>query len=252
MNLLIFGGTTEGRLLAEKLAGKLPVTVSVATDLGAEELSGIENITVLTGRKDMDAIAALLDRFDLCIDATHPYAAQASAHIRAACEKTGTPLRRLLRAESRKAYGDSVTRVDSPADAADFLAETEGNILLTTGAKELPAFAGLPKERLFARILPTHESLSACEALGLPHRNILALQGPFSRKMNEAMMEQYRIRWLVTKDGGKAGGFEEKLAAAESAGAGLVLIGRPDEQENGESIGAIIAFIENKLREEIQ
>lgn len=251
MNALIFGGTTEGRLLAEKLADRLPVTVSVATELGAEELSGIRNITVLTGRKDMDAMEALLIGFDLCIDATHPYAAQASANIRAACEKNGIPLYRLLRAESSEACDGRIIQVNSPCAAADFLVKTEGNILLTTGAKELFAFAGLSKERLFARVLPTHESLTACETLGLPHKNILALQGPFTRKMNEAMMEQYHIRWLVTKDGGKAGGFAEKLAAAEKAGAGLILIGRP-EKENGESIDTILGRIEKKLREETQ
>ena len=41
MRLLIFGGTTEGRLLAEQAAVLgAEVTVSVATALGAEELAG--------------------------------------------------------------------------------------------------------------------------------------------------------------------------------------------------------------------
>ncbi len=251
MKVLIFGGTTEGRTLAEKLAGRVSVAVSVATGLGAEELSGIPGITVLTGRKDASAIAALLPGFDLCIDATHPYAAEATANIRAACTETGTPLYRLLRAESAGIRdSDRVIRVKSPAAAADFLAGTTGNILLTTGAKELAAFGVLPKERLFARVLPTHESLSMCETLGLPHRNILALQGPFTQRMNEAMMEQYHIAWLVTKDSGKAGGFEEKRAAAENAGAKLLLIGRPEETETGESTDTILKIIEEKLRKE--
>ena len=45
MKLLIFGGTTEGRILAQR-AGELgaEVTVSVATELGAEELAGLDEI----------------------------------------------------------------------------------------------------------------------------------------------------------------------------------------------------------------
>ena len=79
-------------------------------------------------------------------------------------------------------------------------------------------------------MLPTHEALELCEEMGIPHRNILALQGPFSLKMNIAMLEQYRISYLVTKDGGKAGGFDEKRQAAEETGAQLILVGRPPDQ----------------------
>lgn len=226
MRLLIFGGTTEGRVLAQRLAeAGAQVTVSVATPMGAEELAGIPRLTVLTGRRDAGAMQTLLQGYDLCIDATHPYAAQASANIRTACTAAGIPLRRAARPAS--AVTDAAFAADTTADAADYLAGTEGNILLTTGAKELSAFAVLDKTRLFARVLPTHEGIAACEALGIPHRNIIAMQGPFGTALNCAVMEQYRIAWLVTKDGGRAGGFAEKLEAARRTGAKVVLIRRP-------------------------
>lgn len=226
MKLLIFGGTTEGRVLVRRLAeAGAQVTVSVATPMGAEELAGIPNLTVLTGRRDAAAMQALLQEFDLCIDATHPYAAEASANIRTACTAAGVPLRRAARPAS--AAAEPAFAADTTAEAAAFLAGTEGNILLTTGAKELPAFAGIDKTRLFARVLPTHEGISACEALGIPHRNIIAMQGPFGTALNCALMEQYHIAWLVTKDGGRAGGFAEKLEAARRTGAKVVLIRRP-------------------------
>jgi len=243
MNILIFGGTTEGRLLAEKLfALGVEVTVSVATPLGAEELAGLDGVDVWIGRKTAPELVPLLAPFDLCVDATHPYAAEASVNIKTACQGAGVPLRRLLRPESE---AEGVVRVESCAQAAEFLAETEGNILLATGAKELSAFAGLDPARVFARVLPTHEGLSACEALGLAHSHILALQGPFTQKLNEAMLEQCRIRWLVTKDGGKAGGFEEKLSAAWRTGAQVVLVSRPPDE--GESFEEILACIKEKL-----
>ena len=103
MRLLIFGGTTEGRVLGRQ-AGELgaEVTVSVATELGAEELYGLEDVRILTGRLDRSGMEVLLSGFDLCVDATHPYARLATAEIRAACERTGVSLLRLLRpAKSR-------------------------------------------------------------------------------------------------------------------------------------------------------
>ena len=120
--------------------------------------------------------------------------------------------------------------VDHCLQAAEFLNNQEGNILLTTGSKELSAFQTIEKERLYVRVLPCHESLAACEEQGIPHRNILALQGPFGQKLNEAILEQYQIRWLVTKDGGMAGGFPQKLAAAQAMGVPVVLVKRPEDR----------------------
>ena len=245
MKLLIFGGTTEGRVLAQRAAALgAEVTVSVATPLGAEELAGLHGVRVLSGRMEREAMEALLPGFDACVDATHPYARHITATVREACGRTRTPLRRLLRSGSQVEDGDAV-RVPSCAAAAAYLAGQAGNILLATGAKELGAFSGLPPERLYARVLPLRESIAACEALGLPHRNILALQGPFSQKMNEAMLEQYRIAWLVTKDGGGPGGFAEKLAAAERTGARLVLVERPDD--GGDGMETVLNWIREAL-----
>lgn len=242
MKIFVFGGTTEGRELAGALAALgHAVTVSVATPLGAEELRAIAGISVLIGRRLPDEMAELLAGYALCVDATHPYAVEASRNIRAACETAGVPLRRLARAASGET---DCVQVDSCAAAAAFLAKTEGNILLTTGSKELSAFGGLAPERLFARVLPTHEGVAACESLGLAHRNILALQGPFTQKMNEAMLEQYHIRWLVTKDGGRAGGFAEKIAAAQHTGAGVVLVARP--QDSGSTMEEILQWVKGE------
>lgn len=239
MNILIFGGTTEGRLLAQALSQRgLPATVSVATPLGAQELAGLSGITPLVGRKTGAEMAELLKDFDRCVDATHPYAVEVSRNVRAACEEARVPLRRLLREASAHQMGHWV---ESPEEAAQWLAERGSNVLLAIGAKELSAFQNLERERLFPRVLPVVESILACQEAGIPTRNIIALHGPFSQDLNRAMLEQYQIRYLVTKDGGRAGGFEEKAAAAREAGAELVVIGRPPE--TGNSLEEILSWL---------
>ena len=101
MNLVIFGGTTEGRDLSHRLADMgAKVTVCVATPYGLEEQGSREGVTVLVGRKTAEEMATLLRGAPLCVDATHPYAEAASRNIRAACEVSGVPCRRLLRRES--------------------------------------------------------------------------------------------------------------------------------------------------------
>ena len=78
-------------------------------------------------------------------------------------------------------------------------------------------------------MLPARESIAACEALGVPHRNIVAMQGPFSQELNAALIRQLGARYVVTKDGGAAGGFPEKAAAARETGAVLIVLRRPAE-----------------------
>ena len=227
MKIVIFSGTTEGRQLSGKLAeAGAEVTVCVASDYGKEEQGEIPGVRVRVGPLSSTEKQLLLRGALLCVDATHPYARRISASLKNACGAAGIPLLRLKRNESDP--GDAKLVADA-AEAAAYLKEREGNILLTTGAKELKAFASLPPERLFPRVLPCMDSILACEEMGIPHRNIIAMQGPFSRELNAAVIRQYAIRFLVSKDGGEAGGFAEKAAAAAETGADLIVIRRPEE-----------------------
>ena len=234
MKAVVFSGTTEGRCFSRRLAALgAAVTVSVATPLGAEEQGSMAGITVLAGRLEPAAMTELLAGADLCVDATHPYAVEATRNIRAAAAAAGVEYHRLLRAQSPLPAGCAV--FETAAQAAGYLAGTAGNVLLATGAKELAAFAGLDPARLYPRVLPTQEGIAACEAAQIPHRNIIAMQGPFSLALNRALMEQFAIRYLVTKDGGAAGGFAEKAQAAAEMGAQLVVLRRPPEQGETEA-----------------
>ncbi len=232
--ICIFGGTTEGRKLAEFLSGQpCDVMVCVATDYGQTLLPEAEHVSVSARRLPVGEIVSLLTehRFDLVIDATHPYAQSITKSIARACRETETLRWRLLRGAS--GVSPEHTYVETVSDAAAFLAGTEGNILLTTGSKELAKFSQLPgfSERVWARVLPLQSSLDACAQAGLPASHIFAMQGPFSEAMNAAMLRTIGAQYLVTKDGGAPGGFEEKESAAKSAGARLVVIGRPPEEE---------------------
>ena len=203
MNVVVFSGTTEGRSFSRALATLgAAVTVCVATELGAEEQGCADGITVRTGRLDAEGMTALLRGAALCVDATHPYAAEATRNIRAAAAAAGVEYHRLLRPASPLPAG-SVVLADA-ARAAAYLADRPGRVLLATGAKELPAFAALDPARLYPRVLPTLTGIAACETAGVPHRNILAMQGPFTKELNAALLHQFHIDYMVTKDGGAA------------------------------------------------
>ena len=236
---LVFAGTSEGRRLVELLSGcGAEVCASVATEYGKTLLP--RGVKVFSERLDADGMSTLLQslRFDCVIDATHPYAARATENIRAACAATGTRYLRLLRPS---VSGDGCVYVESAAQAAEVLTAATGNVLLTTGSKELDAFVRVPdyQERIYPRVLPSLESVQRCLALGYRVQNILAMQGPFTREMNGATLRQIGASILVTKESGDAGGFSEKLDAARDTGAIAVVIGRPRE-ERGLSFDEVV------------
>lgn len=230
--LCVFAGTTEGRFLAEFLAeNNARVTVCVATEYGQTLLPRGKNLTVSARRLTEEEMEALFrrERFDLVVDATHPYADVVTENIAAACAATGTPCHRLLRAGGNRTGDVWVSCVE---EAVSYLAGTEGTVFLTTGSKELHKFAALPdfSERVYARVLPMEDSLRLCREAGLKPAHILAMQGPFSKEMDLAALRQVGAKYLVTKDSGTAGGVGEKLAAAEEAGVKTVVIGQPRQR----------------------
>lgn len=233
--VIIFAGTTEGRTISEYLAScKVPVTACVATEYGETLLTENEYLKVHAGRMDQEEIAAFIREkgAELVIDATHPYAAVVSENVAAACEREQVDYVRLIRGSSAESV-DQAVLVGSVDEAVEYLKKTEGNILATTGSKELFKYTQIPgfEKRVFARVLSTGEVAAACEKLGFVGKNLICMQGPFSEELNIAMLHQFDCKYLVTKETGKAGGFEEKLHAAKAAGATLVLVGRPPEQK---------------------
>lgn len=245
-DVLIFAGTTEGRLLAEYAAEiGMGCYVSTATEYGKEILGEHPGIRVLSGRMDQEQIEGFLKEKNirLVIDATHPFAIAATENIRAACGGTGVRYVRCLREEagnpgtyvSADGSGEMIV-VDSVRQAVDYLKTTQGNILIATGSKELRLYTEIDgyQDRCFARVLSTPEAVEESAKLGFQGRHLIAMQGPFSRDMNLALLRYADAAYFVTKESGKAGGFEEKLEAARQAGAVPVVIGRP--REAGESL----------------
>ena len=232
--ILIFAGTTEGRRLSECLAmSGIAHTVCVATDYGETVLSEHPVMTVKRGRMDRDEIKEFIKKgnYAALVDATHPYADLVTENIKAAIEEVNIPYFRLKRELDISGPEERVTHYESNEACAKALKEIRGNILLTTGSKELSEYCVYEdvKKRLFVRVLPGMESLSKCMEQGITGRQIIAMQGPFTTELNEAVIHQYGISCLVTKQSGMSGGYFEKLEAARKAGISVCVIGHPKE-----------------------
>lgn len=258
--ILIFAGITEGRKLSEYLAeAEISHTVCVATEYGEIVLNRHPLVKVHRGRMNQEQIEKFLSNgeFDVVVDATHPFAREITCNIQAALEEmgqAGISVRYLrLKRDGFAERESGITYFETNEACVKALEDTEGNILLTTGSKELSRYCVSEeiKHRLYVRVLPNVESLSLCIEQGICGKQIIAMQGPFSTEMNEAIIRQYEIACLVTKESGVPGGYQEKMNAAKRTGTKMFVIGRPEEGE-GYSFSEICKKLEAMGREKFQ
>lgn len=254
--MVLFGGTTEGRLLAEFCAEEgIPAVVSVATEYGAEVLPDEACLQIQVQRLSAEEMCVFLEQCQagLVVDATHPYAVEVSEQIRRACEQTRLPLVRVVRpggfAESAQAdTGNGKKGQAQGADTEDpagrqlqfatldeilnYLEVHQGNVLITTGSKEAAAFCRLQQfaDRCYLRVLDVPRMVAQCEALGFTGVHLISGRGPFSIEENVRHLRQAQAVYLVTKDSGKTGGFPEKAAAAGLCQVTLLVLQKPGEQ----------------------
>lgn len=248
--VMIFGGTTEGRLLYEHCREQgIPVSVYVATDYGCRILESRENQEqqIHTGRLTRQEMEEIMrrERPVAVLDATHPFALEVTEHIRAACTAAGIPCHRIRRTLPEQDSMPEALCFDSIKEAVSFLQNREGNILVTTGSKDLPFYTALPdyRERLYVRVLPDAKTIAACVELGITGRHLSAMQGPFSEEMNIGYIREFDIQWMVTKQSGAAGGFYEKQNAARRTGVTLLVI-KKNQKETGISLEEAMEILE--------
>ncbi len=239
MKTVIFSGTTEGRKLSELLSESgISHHVCVASEYGADIMTKNDAAVVHVGRMEKEDMVSFFRKNglagnDIVVDATHPYAKDVSINIRDAVDEAGCRLLRIGRGHAlNHCY---VNQFGSMKEFAGYINGTDGNILLTTGSRDLAGYCeSVTKDtlaRTYVRVIPSVESIEKCTALGIAQSHILAMQGPFSYDMNRAVIKQYDIRHLLTKESGPAGGFEEKLAAVGDTGIQCHVITRPEYED---------------------
>lgn len=181
MKVVLFGGTTEGRMLSGALVALgAQVTVCVATEYGCREQGACSGVSVRTAgwKKRKWKRCCMVRR---CAWTPRiPMRCGPAETSPAACARAGVPRLRLLRRESPLPADAAV--FSTAQQAAVHLEQTEGNIFLTTGAKELAAFAGVDVQRLYVRVLPLRESLEACAAAGISGATLWPCRDPSVRR----------------------------------------------------------------------
>lgn len=231
--IFVLAGTSDARELAVRIKQEgYDLVTTVVTENAARSMEEA-GLPVRVGRLTAEDIARIIaeEGFQAVVDASHPFAEEASKNAMAGAKAAGVPYIRYERESAAYPQHDKVTVVEDYVQAAELAAAKRGVIMLTTGSKTLKIFAdrllGLPDTTLVARMLPRVDNMQKCEELCIEQKNIVAMQGPFSKELNMALYDHYQVTLMITKESGKVGAFDEKVEAALEMGIETIIIARP-------------------------
>jgi precorrin-6A/cobalt-precorrin-6A reductase len=221
--ILILGGTTEARVLGERLAkrGVLDVTLSLA---GRTAAPVPHAVPVRVG--GFGGAAGLADylaeeRIGAMIDATHPYATVISENAIAAARQTTVPFMTLRRPPWTAVAGDRWIEVNDASAAVSTIGTESRGVFVALGRNELKPFAGAPQHRYLVRSVDPVDP-----PLPLPHVSYVTARGPFSEVDDRALMTAHAIDVVIAKNSGGSAAYG-KIAAARALGIAVILLRRP-------------------------
>ena len=224
--LLVFGGTTEGRLSVDvcEQAGK-PFYYSTKGDLQKVDM---HNGVHITGAMTADDIVAFCKEHKVgCIvDAAHPFAENLHKTIDEARKVLSINVIRLQRVFPEHIKG--VEYCSDYDDAINKIREAKVERLLAlTGANTIKK---LRQTKAIFRILNRPESIALAEAAGLDNDRIIfyneSLEIP-TVEDEKKVMREVGCDAIITKESGESGGFEVKVKAALELGLKVFVVEHP-------------------------
>jgi precorrin-6A/cobalt-precorrin-6A reductase len=245
MRILILGGTLEARQLAERLAGRrdLAVTLSLA---GRTASPVVQPVPVrIGGFGGARGLADYLSeqRIDALIDATHPYAAAISGNAAEAALSTGVRLLALRRPPWVAVAGDRWIEVADTQAAASAIGGVPRRVFLALGRKELAPFAAAPWHHYLVRSVdPVDPPLAVPDAVYVIGR------GPFGEADDRVLLEEHHIEVVVAKNSGGTATYG-KIAAARALGLTVIMPRRPvlPRVQAVEGVGEAVAWVDHAL-----
>lgn len=240
MNVMVMAGTKDAATIIKKLSStrKFNILATTTTSYGADiaKAAGADKV-ISKGLTSEELVGVIkTNDIDILVDATHPFAANATYNAIKSSKTAGIKYLRFERPEENFKKNNFIHEVSSFEEAAlktsELIKGMQGNILHLAGVSTLKHITeSVDLNRIFARVLPSIVSIKKCLDLGLKQESIIAMQGVFSKKFNKALFEEYDVSLIITKESGETGGTKSKIDAALESGVHVILVTRPKIKE---------------------
>ncbi|PSL26385.1 precorrin-6A reductase [Chitinophaga ginsengisoli] len=227
--ILVFGGTTEGKKVAgilEKVACPYYYSTKTSIDFQAGPY----------GRYRHGALtAAQLQTFckehaiKAIIHASHPFATQLHATIHEGAQALSLPVLRFERRYQDRQKHPLVKYCAAYTEALAWLEQYPVKRLLAlTGVQTIaPLTDYWKKHDTIFRILPRESSLALAEQAGFPKEKLIQEMPGDDLEQELAIIRQYNISCILTKESGESGFLATKIQAALQSSIPILIIERP-------------------------
>lgn len=225
MRVLVLGGTSEASELARLLADRADIS-SMLSFAGRTKAPHAPPIPYrIGGFGGAEGLRAYLEseRFDVLVDATHPFAEQMSGHADIAAARAKIPLVVLSRPAWRPQPGDFWIEVADMAAAVAALGPEPKRVFLTIGRLQIDVFAAAPQHFYLIRAIEPQTA-----APGLPRHRVILGRGPFTLVEEEQLLRANAIDVIVTKNSGGEATYA-KVTAARNLRLPVVMVARPPQ-----------------------
>lgn len=222
--LLLLGGTTEARQLAERLAGDERFSCMVSLAGRTSDPIALPVPARIGGFASIGGLTNYLttQRIDVMIDATHPFAAVMSRTAIDASHMARVPLIVLERPPWQQQPGDVWHQFSNADEAVAALPSEPTSVFSGLGRLSLESLRTAPQHRYVLRVIDEIN-----EPLGLPHAIVINARGPFNREDDMRLFRKHWIKFVLAKNAGGDAAVA-KILAARALGVPVHMIDRPN------------------------
>ena len=238
--ILIFGGTTEGRIAAQTLdSAGTPFYYSTKGDLQDIQLCNGERVCGAMNSAEMEKFC-LCNEIKLIIDAAHPFAVQLHNTIYAVSQNIDIKVIRFERTFEERS--NKIIWCNTFEEASDRI-YTDGirSLLALTGVNtisRLKSYWNKKECKCLFRVLDRDESRFKAHEAGFSEHNLLYFN---EELLNASKNDSYNIAYkteydilktispeaIITKESGTSGYFKEKVKASQDLGIKVYAVKRP-------------------------
>jgi precorrin-6A/cobalt-precorrin-6A reductase len=243
MKIIVMAGTSDANQIIRDLKNRsmdIQIIATTVTATGALLARGSGADKVISKPLNSEELIEVIqkEKVDLLVDATHPYAVEATINAIKSSESENISYIRFERNKTILKSSNLIYHVSSFREGAELLSNlVGGKVFHLAGVSTIKYIMEFIKpERVVARVLPLTYSINKCQELGLPPENIIAMQGTYTKDFNLSMMKEYNVDAIITKDSGVSGGTPEKIGAALEMGIPVIMVDRPEIPELGKEI----------------
>lgn len=229
-DILLFGGTTEGKKAASALDGlklRYFYSTKTRTDFRASEFC-----EYIHGALDGKLLAEFVEKrqIKLIVNAAHPFAGRLHETVASVSDKMKIPVIRYERKYPERTRHPLAVYCGGYAEAVEELKNEKGAVLILTGVQTLSDLKPLweNKKECYARILPRESSVSLAVRQGFPKGGLITQMPTSDPEKEKTLFDKLKIKSIVTKESGNSGGQEAKIKAAVETGVKTAVIMRPE------------------------